>query len=179
MDSPLRGRTNSWRGSMHSLDRGTQTDEEDFKSASHSPEKKSGSGRPSPALKETEHVDDSDDQDDHPGDSDWPSDHEGHAQIETALPVMARARVVSVPKRVPPNLPPRNPHRVSSPSKEEDLADGFDRVSLNGSEHPIYDRQGGAVSQDAEDMTDLRHDEFHSSPATPLETKEGIPGSFD
>lgn len=111
VDSPLRGATNSWRGSTHSLssiDRGTQTDEEDTKPSGHDQETKPTEDHPSPALKETEHVDDSDyDDDEHVGDT----DSDTNAELETAVPVVAR--VVSVPKLVPPSLPPRNPHRES------------------------------------------------------------------
>lgn len=195
VDSPLRGRTNSWRGSMHSLasiDRGTQTDEDDKKSASHSPEKQD---RASPVLKETEHVNESDE-------SDTPYDEHENAEIETATPVLARARVVSVQKRPPPTLPPRNPTRVSTSalSTDTELNDGFDQVQLNGAEHetndyvvsPIEQRaeedantttrqheESGAYSLDGTAHSAENDDDFQSTPSTPAERRDDIPGSFN
>jgi hypothetical protein len=191
LDSPLRGRTNSWRGSTHSLasvDAGTQTEEEVGKSSSgshsHSPEKKEDS----PVVKETEHVSDSDD-------SDTPYDEHEHAEIETAIPVVTRARVVSVQKPTPPALPPRNPSRVSILSPEKELNDGFDQVDLNGpAEHTRHDiektseihhdhltadhsQEEGHITQDG--TAQGTDDDFHSIPSTPAERREGIPGSFE
>jgi hypothetical protein len=180
--------------SLASVDAGTQTEEEVGKSDSrshshsHSPEKKESS----PVIKETEHVNDSDD-------SDTPYDehereHE-HVEIETAIPVVTRARVVSVQKPTPPSLPPRNPSRVSALSPEKELNDGFDRVDLNGSaEHTRHDiektseihpdhltadhgQEEGHVTQDG--TAQGGDDDFHSIPSTPAERREGIPGSFE
>lgn len=189
VDSPLRGRTNSWRGSVNSIasiDRGTQTADG---SANHSPEKKNGSSRPSPTLQEIEPVADSDE-------SDTPYDADEHAEIETAVPVVTRARVVSVQKKgPPPSLPPRNPIRVSALSPTNDVNDGFDSVSLNGSEHIIEAPSSDHHAQetDAPKHEESQHsievsthgadDDFHSIndsiPTTPAEKKDGIPGSFE
>ena len=131
----LRERANSWRQSMNSIasvDKATQTDEEDSRSASHSPAKRS-SQPPSPIRKETEHVRDSSDDDVQVDGIDSPAQEPVH--VETAVPVVVRARMVSVPKRLPPSLPPRNPSRTSVLAKDGIDADGFDTVSLNGSEH--------------------------------------------
>lgn len=38
------------------------------------------------------------------------------AEIHEATPVISKARVVQIPKRIPPQLPPRNPGRMSNPS---------------------------------------------------------------
>jgi hypothetical protein len=135
-------------------------------------------------VKETEHVNDSEE-------SDTPYDEHEHAEIETAVPVVARARVVSVQKPTPPQLPPRNPNRVYS-SSEKELDDGFDQVSLNGSpEHIGHDaehlhegetadhsREGGHVSHDGTGQG--ADDDFHSMPATPAaERRDDMPGSFE
>jgi hypothetical protein len=180
--------------SLASVDAGTQTEEEVGKSGSgshshnhshsHSPEKKEDSAM----VKETEHVSDSDD-------SDTPYDEHEHAEIETAIPVVTRARVVSVQKPTPPSLPPRNPGRVSTLSSERELNDGFDRVDLNGSaEHTRRDiektseihrdhltadhsQEEGYVTQDG--TAQGGDDDFHSMPSTPAERREGIPGSFE
>lgn len=130
----LRERANGWRGSMHSVasvDKGTQTEDDDYRSVTHSPVKRS-SQPPSPIRKETEHLHDSSDEDDQVHDSD--ASIQEPSQTRTAVPIVAQARMVVVPKRVPPSLPPRNPNRTSSsPKKDEEHLDGFDNVSLTGS----------------------------------------------
>lgn len=165
--------------SLASVDAGTQTDEEIGKSGSHSPAKKDHS----PIVKETEHVNDSDE-------SDTPYDEHEHVEIETAVPVVARARVVSVQKPPPPSLPPRNPNRIYS-SSEKDMNDGFDHVSLNGSaEHESHGagqvlegdtadhgQEGGQLSHDGTGQG--ADEDFHSIPTTPAERREDIPGSFE
>lgn len=212
----LRERANSWRGSMTSIasvDKGTQTDEEDSRSAIYSPTKRN-SQPPSPIRKETEHVQESSDDDDNndvdvdvdDGDVDdaqangLESSVQESSHIETAVPVVVRARMVSVPKRVPPSLPPRNPNRTSQLKKDEKDADGFDTVSLNGSDHSnvtLEKRKSNAEERHSTDKTqrlstDGKHhinvngtpgvageDEFHSVPPSPAnERSQGIPGAF-
>lgn len=169
--------------SLASVDAGTQTDEELGKSGSDSPAKKDHS----PMVKETEHVNDSDE-------SDTPYDEHEHAEIETAVPMVARARVVSVQKPTPPSLPPRNPSRIYSNSEKE-LNDGFDQVSLNGSPvHTTHDAGKISGSHHEGDLADHNRgeghtshdstaqgadDDFHSIPTTPAERREDIPGSFE
>ena len=94
---------------------------------------------------------------------------------------MARARVVSVGKRVPPALPPRNPGRVASPTSESQTpVDGFDKVSLNGASEEKHD--GDHVVSPISTRDDVQDPGFHSIPVTPNEeSKEksnDIPGSF-
>ena len=160
--------------SLASVNAGTQTDEELGKSGSRSPEKKA----PSPMMKETEHVNDSDE-------SDSPYDDDEKAEIETAVPIVTRARVVSVQKPIPPSLPPRNPGRVSTLSPDKELNDGFDSVDLNGSAANTSHHEGGAVDQSREEsqasQDGTNHgadDDFHSIPATPEEIRDDIPGAF-
>lgn len=186
VDSPLRdkARTDSWRGSTASLasvTRGTQTDDDDGKGSNHSP-----LGTHSPARKETEHVDDQDG--DHDELSDGDDDHDEQAEIVTATPMVARARVVAVPKRVPPSLPPRNPDRMSTPVR--DVGDGFDQVSLNDTPTK-HDENGRPADEPSGDIYDhskapeqeTKHgedDDFHSMPATPAEEEhKGIPATFN
>ncbi|RMZ83699.1 hypothetical protein DV738_g1090, partial [Chaetothyriales sp. CBS 135597] len=74
----------------------------------------------SPVKKESQRVsqdlslDDTDadgDEDDTPGSRQSFSDIDSDAEIHTATPIVSKARVVNVAKRVPPALPPRNPDR--------------------------------------------------------------------
>lgn len=175
LDSPQKSKWRASSNSVSSMDRATQTvtREIDSRSPSHSPVKK-GHMDSSPAEKTTEHVNESDDQEDGadkttPGDSSPPELHEA-AHLGRATPMTAR--VVSIPKRVPPALPPRNPERVASPTK-----DGFDDVSLNASEHSNYEHEAIA-DQDADAAKDAwkapesegktpNADEFHSVPNSP------------
>lgn len=158
MDSPLaRGRAQSWRGSMHSMtsiDKGTQTDEDESPSPRrHSPgvvgERKRKSTTASPE-KITQHVnDDSDEAVDGPArrashgpyrdnmepSSSPPEDEDEDVDIQEAVPVISKARVVQIPKRVPPNLPPRNPGRLSSPlSETHPQIESLSRLDLDGDE---------------------------------------------
>jgi hypothetical protein len=191
----FRERADSWRGSMTSIasvDKGTQTDDEDSRSASYSPVKRN-SQPPSPIRKETEHVQESSDDDDQANGFESPVQEPAH--IETAVPVVVRARVVSVPKRLPPSLPPRNPNRTSGLKNEEkEEEDGFDTVSLIGSEHSDAALEKRRSNAEVEGTTakpqvmspDEKHrvgvngeDEFHSAPPSPShERSQGIPGAF-
>ena len=164
--------------SLASVDAGTQTDEEIGKNGNHSLAKTG----PSPMVKETEHVTDSDE-------SDTPYEEHECAEVETAVPVVARARVVSVQKPTPPSLPPRNPNRTHD-SSEREVKDGFDQVPLNGStgytghdgrlhEGQTADpsREGGRVSHDGTGQGAAN--DFHSIPTTPAEKREDTPRSFE
>jgi hypothetical protein len=195
----LRERANSWRGSMASItsvDRGTQTDEEYTRSASQSPGKRT-SLPPSPIRKETEHVQDSSDEDQ--VNTLGASAHEP-IRIETAVPVVARARIVRVPKRLPPSLPLRNPNRTSPLTRHANGGDGFDLVSLNGSEHSNVASEKEKSSVEIQTPTDeaqslptdeklllgtngesglTAEEEFHSVPPSPAkEHLRCIPGAF-
>lgn len=204
----LRGRTNSWRGSMYSVasvDKSTQTeqtDDEDCRSPIHNPRRRL-SPPLSPARKETEHVQESTDEEGEEDDdqvSDLKSSIQETSHVQTAVPVVARARVVQVAKRIPPQLPPRNPNRTSQSNKDEGGADGFDTISLNGSERSDVTLEKGNSSIETDDgankapqlSTDGKthvgmnaapgwagEDEFHSVPPSPAtEHQRGIPGAF-
>lgn len=183
MDGSIRSRT--WRDSTHSLasvDQGTQTDENESKSAGHSPKR-----RDSTALKDStkvvespqkhsQLVEDEDDQD--TGRRESFSDVDSDAEIQTAVPVVTRARVVEVPRRLPPALPPRNPERVISPVDTQAPSDGFDKISLNGPEGETKHEGERGLSQTATD--EATDSTFHSVPVTPSDEKKSndIPGSF-
>ncbi|KAL9598017.1 MAG: hypothetical protein Q9219_004773 [cf. Caloplaca sp. 3 TL-2023] len=53
-------------------------------------------------------------------------------------PVISRARLVTIPKRVPPALPPRNPHRLSPHISNAESSLQF--VSSTTPEHPASDK---------------------------------------
>jgi hypothetical protein len=181
----MRSGSRTWRDSTHSLasiDRGTQTGDED----SNAPE----SRHRSPPRKESQSVTDSPHQTQSPEretnderrrsfDSDIGSD----AEIQTATPVVSKARIVNMPKRVPPALPPRNPQRVGSPlSTEQPLTDSFEQITLNGGFDEKNDEKKEQPSITKLDTTDERlsrrtseggdGDEFKSIPTTPVEEKD-------
>jgi lipid-binding SYLF domain-containing protein len=168
----------SWRHSTQSfssIDKGTQTGDGEVttvRSHSHSPSKHDMDG--SPVEKITEHVPDNDDFDNlHIGGSPGttrrtPSGVETPEEMpEPAQAIspqrISRARLVTIPKRVPPALPPRNPGRNSGPivvnasSANEDFSaespvdhksrdkDGFDEVALDGGHSGSggYEYEGG------------------------------------
>lgn len=203
---------------MKGVDRSTQT-EEDFSNVPHQPLKKM-TPPSSPLRKETEQVEESPDEREvarirspvsppspvsrsspvSPVTPDFPI-HEEPAQIETAIPVIARAVVVNVPKRVPPILPPRNPNR-DSPSKKEP-PDGFEPVSASDVDYseragddkwasevvtPSAEQNGnlkrGSVDTKSKaEKTDgtnaATEDEFHSVPPSPTKDSQGkLPGAF-
>lgn len=175
VDSSVRSRT--WRESTHSLasiDRGTQTDEDDAKSAGNSPSR----GIDTP-KKHSQLV--NDENEEQPTRRNSFSDVDSEAEISTAVPVMARARVVEVPKRAPPALPPRNPGRVASPTSETQTStDGFDKIDLNGTSEERHGEDGHVLTQSStREATDST---FHSIPVTPSDETKGkpndIPGSF-
>ncbi|KIW89694.1 uncharacterized protein Z519_09850 [Cladophialophora bantiana CBS 173.52] len=178
VDGSIRSRT--WRESTHSLasvDRGTQTDEDETKSAGNSPRRDSLRGLDQP-KKHRQLVDDTGEQRQERRESF--SDVDSDVEVSTAVPVMARARVVEVPKRVPPALPPRNPGRVTSPTSETQTpVDGFDKIDLNGDAEQRH--EGGHVLTPSS-THEAADSSFHSVPVTPTEESKGnpndIPGSF-
>jgi hypothetical protein len=197
----MRERASSWRGSMNSIasvDKGTQTDEENSRSPSHSPAKRN-SQPPSPIRKESEHVEDSSDDDEQV--NGFASLVREPSHIETAVPVVVKARMVTVPKRVPPLLPPRNPNRRSQSIDNDKDGDGFDTVSLNGSNRSdlTLEEKRGSITEvpHTSDQTQVSStdektrlgangasgvvgdDEFHSVPPSPAKEQwKGIPGAF-
>ncbi|KIW76284.1 hypothetical protein Z517_11030 [Fonsecaea pedrosoi CBS 271.37] len=178
VDGSIRSRT--WRESTHSLasvDRGTQTDEDETKSAGNSPRRTSMRGLDFP-KKHSQLVDDAVEEPQERRESF--SDVDSDVEVSTAVPVMARARVVEVPKRVPPALPPRNPGRVASPSSETQApVDGFDKIDLNGDAEQKHEGGHVLTPTSTHEATDSA---FHSVPVTPTEESKGnpndIPGSF-
>lgn len=178
VDGSIRSRT--WRDSTHSLasiNRGTQTDEDESKSTDHSPRRDEKRTAEVP-RKHSQLVNEDDDQGNTRSESF--SDVDSDAEISTAVPVMAKARMVDVPKRPAPALPPRNPERVVSPvAVTEPSSDGFDRISLNAGDERGRREDGRSPSpartNDAADGT------FHSVPGTPVEEKKSneLPGSFN
>ena len=105
----------SGRLSISSMDRGTQTDPAlDSPRFAESPK---GSGHHSPVKKTTENLAEE------PEEPDEDSYHEDHPATTAAMATTAtrhtpviieKAKLVTIPKRVPPALPPRSPYRASS-----------------------------------------------------------------
>ena len=96
----------SGRLSISSMDRGTQTD-----SALDSPrflDSPKGSGNHSPVKKTTENLAEEPEEDEEEG-----SDPEDTVTVHEPV-VIQQAKVISIPRRVPPPLPARNPHRSSA-----------------------------------------------------------------
>ncbi|KIX95029.1 uncharacterized protein Z520_09339 [Fonsecaea multimorphosa CBS 102226] len=178
VDGSIRSRT--WRESTHSLasvDRGTQTDEDEAKSAGNSPHRDSLRGLEH-SRKHSQLVDDIGEERHERRESF--SDVDSDVEVSTAVPVMARARMVEVPKRVPPALPPRNPGRVASPTSETQTpVDGFDKIDLNGNAEEKHEGGHVLTPTSTHEATDSA---FHSVPVTPTEESKGnpneIPGSF-
>jgi hypothetical protein len=176
VDGSIKSRT--WRDSTHSLasiDRGTQTDEDDKKSPGNSPHRDSLRGNEHPPMKHSHLVDEPQEyrEDDE-------SDVESDVQVSTAVPMMARAKVVEVPRRVPPALPPRNPGRVASPTPDtQNSVDGFDKIDLNGSSEQKHDVGTSLTPTSTREGNDSA---FHSIPVTPSDENKNkptdIPGSF-
>ncbi|KAJ9634130.1 hypothetical protein H2204_006461 [Knufia peltigerae] len=178
VDGSIRSRT--WRDSTHSLasiDRATQTDEDEPKSGSGSRSPKRESMRSTEtSMKHSQSVDD--ETDEHQEEPESFSDVDSDAEIHTAVPVVARARVVEVPKRAPPALPPRNPGRVASPTSPTPPADGFDRISLNDATEEKHEDLHKLSPTTTHENTEPS---FHSVPVTPNEERrdsKDLPGSF-
>lgn len=119
-----------------------------------------------------------DEEEEHSGRRESFSDVDSDAEIQTAVPVVTRARVVEVPRRFPPALPPRNPERVVSPVDAVAPSDGFEKISLEekAGEPKHADDQGLSRTATNEGADSA----FHSVPVTPSEEKKSndIPGSF-
>ena len=173
VDGSIKGKT--WRSSTHSLsamsERGTQTDEDETNSP-----RRDSLRRISPPRKESQDLNEVGDVHHSPERRGSFSDIDSDAEIHTATPVVSKARMVSVPKRVPPALPPRNPGRVSSPLHDQVPRDGFDQISLNGTSD---EKEGGALNpSEAKDEGMSRatslggDDKFESIPNSPSEEKD-------
>lgn len=105
-------RRDSGRLSIASTDRGTQTAEPlQMPNFTSSPK---DSSNPSPVTKTSQNL--ADDVDD----GGPLQDLDSHEEQVQEMPVIQRAKVVTIPKRIPPALPPRSPYRNSG-SKSDDL----------------------------------------------------------
>lgn len=179
VDGSIRNKT--WRdstASLKSIDHGTQTDDES------SPRR--GSRLVSSDEKGDAEAGEHKDLHESPERRNSISDIDSDAEIHEVTPVVSRARVVNVPKRAPPALPPRNPGRsVGSPLASEAPTDGFDQISLNGttSNEEKKPEEGSTLALKQEkDDDDLSRsltvsqghaeDKFESIPNSPREEKE-------
>ena len=101
VDGSIRSRT--WRDSAHSLasvDRATQTNEDEARSAGNSSRRNSSMEFDHAPRKHSQLVDNGNEEQQEREESF--SDVESDGEVSTAVPVMARAKVVEVPRRVPP-----------------------------------------------------------------------------
>jgi hypothetical protein len=179
-------RSRTWRDSTQSLpvsDRGTQTDDA-------GPDSSRRNSRPvSPPIKESQDVLGRDRHESPEGERrDSFSDIDSDVEIHEA-PVVMKAKTVTVPKRVPPALPPRNPGRVSSPSPlhaespVQGVNDGFDQIDLNGSaEKKSEDNQNPEPTTRSRAQSIAEDDKFQSIPNSPvkeLSQAEAMKGQDD
>ena len=114
---------------------------------------------------------------------------DGVAEVTAPQPVMQKARIVSIPKRVPPSLPPRNPHRLTQPVETTDTSekqDAFRNVPLNDERHTTFEGTTGTTpalptksSELEEDMrkTSLSPEETDTSPRH--ESSLSAPSHYD
>lgn len=178
VDGSIRSRT--WRDSTHSLasvTRGTQTEADNAKSAGNSPHRDS---RGLDEFYPRQHSHLADDDDEQHEEEESFSDVDSDVEVSTAVPAMARAKVVEVPRRIPPALPPRNPGRVASPTSEvPPPVDGFDKIDLNGDAEGKHE---GGHALTPSSTREGNESAFHSVPVTPSDENKGrpndIPGSF-
>lgn len=169
----------SSKQSIASIDRGTQTD----LLGTPSPEEiQRDAGHYSPVMKTSENLA-------------VGTDSEGSEQDRTAKgepfvaipetdeaapkPVISRARLVTIPKRIPPALPPRSPYRnqasvvtsmdaLSSPTEMEPRGLGVDLDPSTPQETPVdHESDVGILSPTKEDI-DQKLDIMHLSPRTEI-----------
>lgn len=108
------------------------------------------------------------------------SDIDSDVEIHEVAAVPMKAKAVTVPKRVPPALPPRNPGRVSSPSPlhtEQPVippSDGFDAIDINGTsdEKIAADEKGRASPNLSRPQSRADEDRFESIPNSPVKEKD-------
>ena len=167
----------SSKQSIASIDRGMQTD----LFGTDSPEETlRDAGNYSPLMKTSENL--AAGTDSEGSEHDRPAKGEPIAIIaetdEVApKPVISRARLVTIPKRIPPALPPRSPYRnqppvitsvdtVSSPSEMEPRGLGVE-LDHSASQPADHENNAGVVSPTSEDI-DQKLNIIHLSPRTEI-----------
>ncbi len=157
-------RDSSSRLSIASTDRGTQTEIAlDSPRPTSSPR---GSGAQSPVKKTSENL--AEDVDD--GDS----GHDHDPEKVHEAPVISKAKLVTIPKRVPPALPPRSPYRSSagttvtspaSPLSNEHPGPGLgiDIAPAVGVDHDLEEADHQPV--EPQDALEEKLEQIHLSPA--------------
>ena len=146
----------------------------------------------SPPQKESQNVTDSDYQAHSPERRGSFSSIDSDVEIHTVTPVVSKARVVNMPKRIPPALPPRNPGRstLSSPLADaEPPSEGFEQITLNGTaeekekavelpseQSPIERKKSWESDADGRRLSratsDGAEDKFQSIPGSPVKEKD-------
>ncbi|KAL2865622.1 lipid-binding SYLF domain-containing protein [Aspergillus lucknowensis] len=108
-------------------------------------------------------------------------------ELKRQSPTFTRARLVTIPKRQPPSLPPRNPYRgstsTSTPTSPVPYASSDDNrsitsVSTHASTNGLgestankkKDPSAGTSSTESNPTSAGKDDEFHSLPAPPIIT---------
>ncbi|EER27296.1 hypothetical protein D8B26_006655 [Coccidioides posadasii str. Silveira] len=189
-------------GSFGSADRGTQTDDSYFEQSGYSPTStsppRSVTSYTFPRAVKAAEAEELDYESTHFKHEDVKhvpvrrvnlSDHNVPIVSASAPASFAKARLVTIPKRVPPILPPRNPERVVSPvSSRSEIDDSATLSSISpvDEETSIADIQNrlrrlrsGESQSPAEDDRgrSTERDDFHSAPASPSRTEELVQDS--
>ena len=148
VDSARRNSKRSSIRSVASIDRGTQTNDIEL-SPTHDRHMDSRNTSPTVDTPEdiTEDIDGERDQQVPQGDLADAVD----AVPEVAAPVITKARLVTIPKRTPPTLPPRNPHRNLPLPTNAEASEG-----LRGSQHP-GDEADVPIPSPSQDPNNLAH----------------------
>lgn len=177
----------SSKQSIASIDRGTQTDslgtaspEEILKDAGHY----------SPVMKTSENLAAGTDSEGSEHDriaKGGPTAAVPETDEAAPKPVISRARLVTIPKRIPPALPPRSPYRnqppvttnmdtLSSPTEMDSQGLGVDLDPPTPQETPAdHESDVGTLSPTREDI-DQKLDIMHLSPRTEISDPINDPG---
>lgn len=169
--------------SIASTDRGTQTEHtSDSPTFAESPQEERNH---SPVKKTSENLAGEIEDDDSVTEQ---VDHADHVQ---EMPVIQKAKLVSIPKRVPPALPPRSPYRNSgprsadldgprSPSLNEYQSQGLDiNLTRPSEDRPDRDTQPLQLSHSQDEALESKLDEVHLSSSRDAERLSPRKDGFD
>lgn len=165
--------------SIASTDRGTQTADFDSPGLSDSPKEERNH---SPIKKTTENLADEID------DGDSGHDHSNPVEILQEKPVISKAKLVTIPKRIPPALPPRNPYRASaksnfdppqSPLSNEYPVDGLGINLTRPSQDQDRDQPEALHPYPSQSALDEKLNEVHLAPSQDIDRLSPKKDGFD